>query len=102
MLITSQHHIDPAIVADKMAAEDYEVFVSPAFEIDGISCRVILDGHHSFAAAREAGVAPMITECTAREHDAISLLEAGEIEAFLEAVYMDGDYINAETDKAIF
>lgn len=95
--ISSQRYIDEEIVAAKIAAEDFEVMVSPAFEVEGETFRVVLDGHHSLEAARQAGVSPDYTEYTATEHDAIGLLNAGAVEAFLEAVHMGDDYYDVET-----
>jgi len=43
-LITSQHYLDDAIVAEKQLAGDYAVRVSPAFEFLGSTYRVVLDG----------------------------------------------------------
>lgn len=95
--ISSQRYIDEEIVAAKIAAEDFEVMVSPSFEVDGEAFRVVLDGHHSMEAARQAGVSPIYTEYTATEHDAIGLLESGDFETFLEAVHMGDDYYDVET-----
>lgn len=95
--ISSQRYIDEEIVSAKIAAEDFEVMVSPSFELEGEAFRVVLDGHHSLEAARQAGVSPTYTEYTATEHDAIGLLDAGDIETFLEAVHMGDDYYDVET-----
>jgi hypothetical protein len=101
-LITSQSYIDEQIVASKIEAGDFEVLVSPAFEIDGRMIRVILDGHHSFEAARRAGIEAEITEQTARDDDRVALIEAGQIETFLEVAYMDSEYRFAETGAYVF
>lgn len=100
--ISSQRYTNEEIVAEKIAAEDFEVFVSPAFEIEGETVRVVLDGHHSFAAAKEAGVSPVFVEYTATEHDAIGLIEAGEFESFLEAAHMGDDYYDVETGECVW
>lgn len=101
-LITSQHHLNEEIIAEKATNEDFDVVVSPEFTVDGEAYQVILDGHHSFAAALEAGQEPDITVASPREHDAVALLESGDIETFLTAVYMDGEYIDATTHNAIW
>lgn len=100
-LITSQHYLDDNIIAAKIEAGDYEVFVSPEFEVDGEIYRVILDGNHSFAAALQAGVAPEITEYSASDCDTVFLL-GRSVEAFLQAAWMDGEYIFASTRKAVW
>ena len=101
-IITSQHFLDDEIIAQKISARDFTVFVSPEFEVNGIAYRVLLDGNHSFAAALEAGVEPEIIEQSATDNDAIGLLDAGDIETFLEVVYMDGEYVNALTRKTVW
>lgn len=60
-LITHQKFLDDAIVRRKAEASDFEVFVTPAFEIDGRFYRMILDGHHSLAAALMSKIEPVFT-----------------------------------------
>lgn len=101
-LITSQSYIDDKIVAEKIAAGDFEVQVSPAFDIDGTAYRVVMDGHHSLSAAIEAGVEPTYIEQTATDNDKIGLLKAGKIEDFLAVCWMDGDYHYVATGKSVW
>lgn len=100
--ISSQRYIDEEIVAAKIAAEDFEVMVSPGFEVDGEAFRVVLDGHHSLEAARRAGVPPTYIEYTATDHDAIGLLDSGDIETFLKVVHMGDDYYDVETGITVW
>ena len=100
--ISSQRYIDAEIVSAKIAAKDFEVGVSPSFEVDGEAFRVVLDGHHSLEAARQAGVSPTYTEYTATDHDAICLLDSGDIETFLEAVHFGDDYYDVETGITVW
>lgn len=102
MIISSQRFINDDIVAEKINAGDFEVIVSPEFMIDGESYQVILDGHHSFAAANQSGVAPVYIVATSTYHDAIGILERGEIESFLEVVHFGDDYYNVETNKCVW
>jgi hypothetical protein len=101
-IISSQRYLDENIVAEKIAAEDFEVMLSPAFEIDGETYQVILDGHHSFEAAKQAGVAPSFWVADCGDHDAIGLLETCTADDFMLAVHMGSDYYNAETGKDIW
>ena len=101
-LITSQSHIDAEIVAAKIADGDFDVQVSPAFEIGGSTYRVVMDGHHSLAAAIEAGVDPVIVEQSARTNDKVALLDDGKIEDFLAACWMDGEYCFATSGKSVW
>ncbi len=100
--ISSQHFRDEDVIQSKRDAQDYEVFVSPAFEFDGQMIRVVLDGHHSFEAAKLDSVEPEWIEQTASENDAIALIEAGKFEDFLAAAWIDGDFYNIETGKDVW
>jgi hypothetical protein len=101
-IISSQRYLDENIVAEKIADADFEVMLSPALEIDGETYQVILDGHHSFAAAKQAGVTPAFWTADCGDHDAIGLLENSNPDDFLLAVHMGSDYYNAETGKDIW
>lgn len=101
-IITSQSHRDLKTVNEKRAAKDYTVLLSPEFEVDGETYQVVLDGHHSFEAARRDEVEPEFNVATAQDHDAVSLLERGEIAQFLEAVYHDEDYRDIYTGEFAF
>lgn len=62
-LVTNQRFLDPTIVAEKVTTRDFEVQVTPVFtDTDGGRFRIIVDGHHSLAAARACGVAPTYVE----------------------------------------
>lgn len=61
-----------------------------------------LDGHHSFEAAKLAGVAPEFVEQAIRENDNIAMLENGQIEMFLEHAYVDTDWYDIETGYWVF
>jgi hypothetical protein len=102
MIITSQSHRDEATIAEKQATRDYEVTISPEFEIDGETYQVIIDGHHSFEAALLDGVDPEFRIATSQDHDAIGLIADGKVDEFLEAVYHGEDYRDAYTGKFAF
>ena len=100
--ISSQSYIDESIVAEKIANQDFEVQVSPVFEFAGETIRVVMDGHHSLEAARQAGVDPIFVEQNATDNDKIGLLEQGAFDDFLEAAYVDCDYYNIETGASVW
>lgn len=103
MLISSQRYIDRETVDAKIAAADYVVNVTPEFEIEGVGMvRAIIDGHHSYAAAVEAGVSPVFVELTATENDRIALIESGNIAEYLEVAYHDSTWYDVETGCDIF
>ena len=101
-IITSQEHRDEDTIESKRAAKDYEVAISPEFEVDGEIYQVIIDGHHSFAAALLDGVEPEFRIATGQDHDAIPMIADGRIAEFLEAVYHDSDYRNAYTGEFVW
>lgn len=101
-IITSQDFLSDEIVEAKQAAKDYEVLVSPEFEFEGQTFRVLLDGHHSFAAALLDGVAPEMVEATAQVHDAVGLLQQGKVDLFLEVTHMGSDYRYAATKSFVW
>lgn len=98
-LISSQRYRDAAIIAEKRAMKDYGVSVSPAFELFGEQVRLVLDGHHSYEAARLDGVCPDICELDAWDSDNIALLLSGNMEGFLAAAYVDSDLYDIATGQ---
>ena len=74
----------------------------PHLKLTVRSYALILDGHHSLAAAIENGEDPIFTEYDSTEHDAICLLEFVDIEGFLQATHMGDDYYNVEPGKDIW
>lgn len=102
IIISSQRYLDAATVAEKKRVRDFEILVSPEFVIDGIPMRVLLDGHHSYAAAKLARRNAMATEATNAHHDAIQLLESKGPEYFLDVVQDRDDWFNLETGELIW
>ena len=100
-LISSQRFVDEEIVAQKIADQDFEVQLSPVFEIDREEYQVIMDGHHSYHAALEVGVEPTYYEQTASENDRINLLNK-DVDLFLEACYHDDDWYDIKTGITIW
>lgn len=102
MIISSQRYLNDEIISEKIAAEDFEILVSPAFEIDGMTVQVLLDGHHSLAAAKSAGVEPIVVEADAQDHDAVSFIAAGQFEDFMASTHMGDDYYNTSTGRDVW
>lgn len=62
-LVSNQQFLDPATVEAKRLAGDFVVQVSPLFVTEaGERYRIVIDGHHSLAAAQAAGVEPVLIE----------------------------------------
>jgi len=101
-LISSQRYIDDGVVAKKIAAKDFDVQVSPEFIVDGEKLIAIVDGHHSLAAANNAGVRPRFIVQTARDNDTIGLINNGLIDDFLESSYVDSPWHYIENGKDVW
>lgn len=99
-IISSQRYIDDDIVEAKRIARDYVVVISPAFAIEPWGdVQVVVDGHHSLAAARLDGVEPDYVEATIQMADVVGLIEAGRLEDYLEATRIDSDYYDIATGQ---
>lgn len=101
MFISSQRYLDDETVQAKREARDYVVTVSPEFEIDGVVMQVVIDGHHSLAAAEADGVEPEFVVATIRNDDRIALLDSS-IDDYLEVCYMDSDWYDVATGAGVF
>ena len=94
-LISSQKYLDDDVVAQKLLNNDFEVSVSPVFEVDGEKMSVVLDGHHSFAAAKKKGVDPILQIADDSILDYVDDLK-DDIDMFLEKAYIDSEYYYIE------
>ncbi len=101
MLISSQRHIDPAIVDKKRAGKDYTVTISPEFEIAGLVVCAMIDGHHSLAAAKADGVDPVYVTATLQDDDRLALLDISVVD-YLDACQVDSDWYDIETGIDVF
>ena len=101
-LISSQDYLDDDKVSEKSNNGDYVVQISPEFEVDGEKYRVIVDGHHSLAAAIADGKTPEFEEQSSRHNDHIAALENGNVDDFLEQTHMGDDWRNRITGKSVF
>jgi hypothetical protein len=91
-LISSQKYLDRDVVAQKIKEGNFDVRVSPRFDVEGEQVRAILDGHHALEAAIRSGNKPNFIEQSARDNDTIGLLRNGAIDDFLGANYMDAPW----------
>jgi len=106
MIISSQRHLDLDIVAAKLIAQDFTVTLSPAFEYDSMELQVVLDGHHSYAAAVEAGVTPIYITANSLMDDSLSGVTNPVLgcdpEEYLERHYIDSDWYAIETGELVW
>ncbi len=101
-LISSQRYLDDDIIDDKVTSGDFEVLISPEFVVDGGTYCVVLDGHHSLAAAKQVGVEPTFITADCTDHDAVWLLMEEQVEDFLLVTHMGDQYYNIATGKNIW
>ena len=66
-IITHQKFIDDAIVLEKIKARDFVVTLTPEFLDDGKKYRMVIDGHHSLAAALASAIMPIFIEGVPRD-----------------------------------
>jgi phage-related protein (TIGR01555 family) len=66
-IITHQRYLDPDKVQEKIAAGDFMVNLTPEFEDEGKKYRMVIDGHHSLAAALTSNVHPDFVESVPRD-----------------------------------
>ena len=99
-LISSQKYRDDDTIEAKRAAKDYVVSVTPEFVLDGELVQAIVDGHHSYEAAKLDGVYPVYVVLTATDDDRIALLD--DVDTYLEAAYVDSDWYYIATGNNVF
>ena len=100
--ISSQRFLDDEIVEAKRAASDYIVTVF-AVEFDGETYEIVVDGHHSLAAARADGVEPVIVSaCGELYRQLAGELETVGVEAFLENHYNGDEWYDIATGRNVW
>ena len=99
-LISSQRYRDAEIIEAKRSEKDYAVSVTPEFELDGEMVQAIVDGHHSYEAAKLDGVEPEYKVLTVQDDDRIALLD--NVDTYLESAYVDSDWYYIATGRSVF
>lgn len=100
-LISSQRHLDRAIVARKAAT--FQVFVVNVIEVTlrGRPYRVLVDGHHNLAAASLAGVEPTWRGAPKKLQRIMANTSAMDFERFLINNLTDSDWYEVETGVVV-
>ena len=100
-LISSQRYLNGATVARKVRT--FKVFVVNVIEVmlRGRPYRVLVDGHHNFAAARLAGVEPTWRGAPKKLQRIIDKTPAAEFEHFLINNLTDSDWYYVETGAVV-
>jgi len=91
--ISSQRLVDPDIVFEKQKAEDYVVMVA-TLDLLGKRYRVVIDGHHSLAAAELDGVKPEFVETTYNYQSEVDTIGA---EQWLMQHWNDSEWYDVKT-----
>lgn len=103
MVISSQRYLDEARVEAKRQAlqgvDHVDIPIVYAGDYDGQALYIMLDGHHTMAAARELGIQVRYIE--------ISRSEAGDaddatLDEMCELHWMDSDWYDVETGRLVF
>lgn len=98
-IISSQRHLDDEIVEAKRAAKDYAVTLGKIIVVAGAEYQVVIDGHHSLAAAKADGVAPDYHEATVTECDREGI---EDIDTYLQSHWVDSDWYDVETGNNVW
>lgn len=100
--ISSQRGIDPAIVKSKRETKDYAAqFVS--VRIEGKPYRVVVDGHHSIAAAKADGRRVQWEAAHDEvQREATAMQKRGEIGDWMAQHQDDSDWYDVETGRDVW
>lgn len=103
IIISSQRYINHDIVEQKKELLDgQESVILPiifAGEYNGDELYILVNGHHTYAAAKELGVKVQFEEFSKGE---LGYSEKWTLEETLENLWMDSDYYNIETERDYF
>ncbi|MBF8177698.1 tudor domain-containing protein [Herminiimonas contaminans] len=100
-LISSQRHLDHAIVERK--ASRFQVFVVRTMDVElrGKAYRVLLDGHHNLAAAKLAGVEPTWRGPSAKTKRVRTQMPSGAFENMLINNLTDADWYYVDSGEVV-
>lgn len=100
-LISSQRFLDPVLVARKACT--FKVFIVCVAEVTlrGQPYRVLIDGHHNLAAARQAGVEPTWRGPAKKFARIMATIPKAEFERFLINNLTDSDWYDVDTGAVI-
>ena len=98
MKISSQKYLDEEIVNKKLLAADFDVLVA-TIEYDGEIYEIIIDGHHSLAAAKLVGIEPNFEESDYEYQQEVDFIG---FDNWLELHWIDCDWYNIETNRSVW
>jgi ParB-like chromosome segregation protein Spo0J len=100
-LISSQRYLDPKKVQHKATTFKAFIVSTVAIELRGVQYRVLLDGHHNFAAAKLAGVEPTWRGPSLKMQRFIARHTKAEVANFLINNLTDSDWYFIDTGQVV-
>ena len=94
MMITSQRYIDQDTVDAKINDSDYVVMLATIADSDGNEYDLVVDGHHSYAAAIQSGNAPVYEYSDYNYQAEVDCLGFDD---FMASKWIDSEYYDIET-----
>jgi hypothetical protein len=88
--ISSQRFLDQDVIDQKIADNDFVVTLATISD----DYQIVIDGHHSLEAAKQAGVEPIFIES---EYNYLAEVECIGFDNFLAAHYVDSAWYNIES-----
>ena len=88
--ISSQRFLNQAVVDQKIANSDFVVTLATISD----DYQVVIDGHHSLEAAKQAGIDPIFVES---DYNYMSEVECIGFDNFLAAHYIDSAWYDVES-----
>ena len=88
--ISSQKYLDQAIVDQKIDNSDFVVTLATISD----DYQVVIDGHHSLEASKQAGVDPIFVES---DYNYMAEVDCIGFDNFLAAHFVDSAWYNIET-----
>jgi hypothetical protein len=100
-LISSQRYLNMSIVHDRVGK--FRRFVVNVYPIvlRGVQYTVLMDGHHNYAAAKIAGVAPDYRGISKKTLRILSAMTGREREAFFINNITDSNYYYVESGEVV-
>jgi hypothetical protein len=102
-VISSQRYRDQYIVDAKIAEEDYVVTVSPDVKIGDDTYWIVMDGHHSYEAAKQSGNLGKVewVEATGDNCDYLGLAQT-DPERFFLLSHCGDDWYDIQSGAPVF
>ena len=98
MKISSQKYLDQEIVDKKIEKKDFVVTLA-TISNDTDIYQVVIDGHHSLEAAKQAGIDPFFKEADYNYQEEVECIG---FDNWLEQHYIDSDWYDINTGRNVW